>query len=248
MDLALPLVYGFALVLFRSAGLVAAAPVLGTSLVPVRLRLAIALLGALAAFSGGGMPAVPLPDHLVALAGAAIAETIVGLSAALAARLVFEAAGAAGQIAGVSAGLGYGALVDPVGGASTTALGQLFGMGALAFAVAIGLHREAFVWLARSVAAFPPGAPLDVRALAGTVVVHGLAGIALAVRLAFPVLAAVTCGHVALGLLGRIAPQLNLSSIGFSIAIVAGGAALYLVVPPAADAAARAALAALRAS
>ncbi len=242
----LPLVYGFALVLFRSAGLVLALPVIGIGLVPVQIRLAIAFLAAAAAFAGGGMPTAPIPDHLAALAGAAVAESAVGLSAALGARLVFEAAGAAGQVAGLSVGLGYGALVDPVGGASTSALGQLFAMGALGFAVAAGLHHEAFVWLARSVSAFPPGAAIDVRSLAGSVITHALGGIVLAVRLAFPILAAVTCGHLALGLLGRIAPQLNLASIGFSIAILAGGAALYLVLPPAADAAARAALAALR--
>ncbi|WP_373049422.1 flagellar biosynthetic protein FliR [Vulgatibacter sp.] len=241
-----PLLYGFGLVLFRSAGLIAAVPVLGAGTIPVTVRMALALVAAAAAFAGAGMPAVALPDHLVAIAGAAIAETVVGLAAGLAARLVLEAAQAAGQVAGLSVGLGYGALVDPVGGASTTALGQLFAMGALAFAVALGLHREAFAWLTRSAIAFPPGSSIDVRSLAGAVVVHGLAGTALAVRLAFPILAAVTCGHLALGLLGRIAPQLNLASIGFSIAIFAGGAALYLVLPAAADAAARAALVAIR--
>lgn len=246
MELALPPIWGFALVLFRAAGLVVAAPAIGTNLVPPQVRLALAFAAAAAAFAGGGMPAAPLPPHLVLLAGSALAETLVGLSAGLGARLVLEAAGAAGQAAGISAGLGYGALLDPVGGASTTALGQLFAMGALAFAVALGIHREAFAWLARSVAAFPPGGALDLRALAGAVVVHGLAGISLAVRLAFPILAAITCGHLALGLLGRIAPQLNLASVGFSIAIFAGGAAIYLVLPAAADAAARAALAALR--
>ena len=241
-----PVLQGFLLVLFRSAGLIVAAPVVGAGTVPVRVRLALVFVAALAAFAGGGMPAAQLPLTIGSLAGAAVSETFVGLSAALAARLVLEAAQAAGQVAGISMGLGYGAVVDPVSGADTTALGQIFGLGALGFAVALGLHREAFVWLARSVSSFPPGSAADLRSLAGAVVVHGLAGTVLAVRLAFPILAAVICGHLALGLLGRIAPQLNLASMGFTIAILAGGAALYLVLPSAADAAARAALIALR--
>jgi len=48
----------------------------------------------------------------------------------------------------------------------------------------------------------------------------------------FPVLAAVTIGHLSLGLLNRTTPQLGLSNIGFSVALLAGAGALYLVAPP----------------
>jgi len=57
---------------------------------------------------------------------------------------------------------------------------------------------------------------------------------ALSVRLAFPVLAAVTLGHLGLGLINRAAPQFNLSNIGFTVALVAGCGAFYLVAPAAA--------------
>jgi flagellar biosynthesis protein FliR len=55
----------------------------------------------------------------------------------------------------------------------------------------------------------------------------------------------VTFGQVALGVVGRTAPQLNISSVGFSITILAGGAALYMTAPTIAEIAARAASAAL---
>jgi flagellar biosynthetic protein FliR len=45
--------------------------------------------------------------------------------------------------------------------------------------------------------------------------------------------------------IGRTAQQLNLGTVGFSIAILAGGGALYLVAPGAAEMAARAAVAAM---
>jgi flagellar biosynthetic protein FliR len=70
---------------------------------------------------------------------------------------------------------------------------------------------------------------------------------ALGARLAFPMLAAVLLGHVVMGALGRAAPQLSLGTIGFSVAIIAGGGAFYLVAPAAAELAARAAVAALAA-
>jgi flagellar biosynthetic protein FliR len=100
------------------------------------------------------------------------------------------------------------------------------------------------VWLARSVSTWPPGSPVELGPLAQAAVGQALVSVALAVRLAFPVLGAVLLGHGVLGLLTRMAPQLNLSNVGFTIAILAGGLALYLTAPSIAEYAARAAVAA----
>ena len=75
-------------------------------------------------------------------------------------------------------------------------------------------------------------------------VTQAIGAVALAVRMAFPVLVAVFFGHVALGVVGRTAPQLNVNSLGFTVTILAGGAALYLLAPPIAELAARTATAA----
>ena len=65
---------------------------------------------------------------------------------------------------------------------------------------------------------------------------------ALTVRLAFPLLVAITFGHGVMALMGRAAPQVNVSSVGFSVTIVAGGGALYLLTPDLAAVAAQAAI------
>jgi len=240
-----PLLFGFGLVLFRTAGIVVAAPVLSARMVPVRIRAGLAFALALAAFVGAGSPRADLPASLVALMGHALAETAVGLGAGLGARVILDAALAAGQLAGIGMGLGFSALVDPLGGVPSSSLGQLFSMVALGFAVSMGIHREAVVWLARSVHDMPPGSAADFASFASVVIAHCLTSVALAVRLAFPILAVVTIGHVALGLVGRLAPQLNIATLGFSVAILAGGGAIYLVVPTAAEVAARMAVEAL---
>jgi flagellar biosynthetic protein FliR len=87
----------------------------------------------------------------------------------------------------------------------------------------------------------PPGSPISVNELATRVVGQAAGSISLAIRLAFPVLAAVTIGHLSLGLLNRTTPQLGLANIGFSVALLAGVGALYLAAPPAAMMAAEAA-------
>jgi len=242
---AFPFLLGFALILFRALGVVLVAPVLSARMLPAPFRIGIALIAAAAAFAGAGMPSVVLPDSFFSLLGLALGESAVGIAAGLAARLIFEAALAAGQLAGLGMGFGFTALVDPVAGVPSSALGQLFMMSALGFAAAFGLHREAIAWLARSVIAFPPGSGLDGATLASSVISHSLTSVALAVRLAFPILAVVTIGHLALGLVGRLAPQLNMGTLGFSVAILAGGGAVYLVAPPAAELVARMAVEAL---
>jgi flagellar biosynthetic protein FliR len=234
--------FGFALVLFRTLGLFTAAPILGARMVPTRARLALSLVAALAAFTGAGMPTVPPPAQFLALALAVSAETVMGLLAGLAARFVLDAAQAAGQTAGLSMGLGFGALIDPASGAESTEMGQLMGLIALGAAVATGLHREAISWLAASVHTFPPGGDLGLSALLAHGVAQSMTAIGLAVRITYPLLAAVTLGHLTLGAISRAAPTFNLSSVGFSVAILAGGAAIFLVTPPAAQLCAQAAL------
>jgi flagellar biosynthetic protein FliR len=158
---------------------------------------------------------------------------------------VLDAAAAAGSAIGISMGLSVAATYDPVRGAESPAVSQLLSLLALGFAVAGGIHREAVAWLCRSVVDMPPGSPISITDLASRVVGQAAGSISLAIHLAFPVLAAVTIGHLSLGLLNRTTPQLGLANIGFSVALLAGIGALYLAAPPAAMMAAEAARSAL---
>jgi flagellar biosynthetic protein FliR len=236
-----PTLFGFLMVLFRAGALCGAAPLYGMKSLPVRLRLALSVVLAYAAFAGAGFPPLASGMAVGPLVAGAITETIIGLSAGLAARFALDAASAAGQIIATSVGLSFGATVDPVHGAETTAVGELLSMIALGTMLTAGLHRELVGWLCRSVVTIPPGASVAIPRLAAAVVAHGISAVALSVRMAFPVMAAVTFGHVALGAVGRTAPQLNISSVGFSITILAGGGVFYMIAPAVAEMATRAA-------
>jgi flagellar biosynthetic protein FliR len=238
--------YGFALMLVRTTALCSTAPVLGAKVVPARVRLSIAVAVALAVYIGAGAPTVEPPPGLFGLAAAAASESAIGLLAGLASRWLLDAALAAGHAAGLAAGLGFSAVLDPITGADSSAVSQTIFTTAQGFAVALGVHREAIAWLARATVTFPLGTSVDLPSLAVRTVGFGLVSIALSARLAFPVMAAVLLGHAVMGVMGRMAPQLSLRSVGFSIAILAGGWALYLSAPAAAELAARAALEAFR--
>lgn len=242
MELGVATGWAYLLVLFRTSGLLAAAPIFSTSAIPVRVRMAVAALLAFAAFAGTTSVAPAVPESLAGLALAAAQEGLIGVAAGLAARMVFESAMAAGQAAGLTMGLGFASILDPVHGGASSAAGELLSLAALAAAVALGLHREAFAWLCRSTAEMPPGTTVDLAGLGGRVIAAAAGSFALAVRIAYPVLAAVTAGHLALAATSRLAHQLNLQSLGFSVAIIAGGGAFWLIAPAAGELAARAAL------
>jgi flagellar biosynthetic protein FliR len=237
--------WGFALVLLRTAGLLVTVPILGARLVPARIRLALAIILAFVTFTGAGSPLVAPPDDLAGLFLVSVSETALGLLAGLSARFALDAALAAGQLIGISMGVGFAALVDPTSGAESNAPGELLLTLAQLSAIALGFHREAVIWLARSVRQFPPGGQQGLEELGVHAINQAVLGVTLAVRISMPVLAAVVAAYAITGILSRSAPQLSLANVGFSIAILAGGGALYLVVPQAAELVARSTLAAL---
>ena len=245
MESALPLAWGFFLALARTAALIMVAPGLSSKMVPTRVKVGLAAAVALAGFSGAPIHALALPETMFGLVSAVAQETVFGGLAGIGARFILEAAGAAGHVAGLSMGLGYGSLINPDSGASSSVISDLFGTIAFAVAISLGLHREACAWVCRSFTMLPPGSDLPIRALGAQALAHTVFGMALAMRIAFPLLLAVTLGHVGLGLLGKFAQQLNLNTIGFSASIIAGGGALYLFAPQAVDLVAREAVRAL---
>jgi len=87
---------------------------------------------------------------------------------------------------------------------------------------------------------------LDVRELSVHMIRSCTDGAALGLRLGLPFLGAVGLGHAGMGIIGRTTPQISLGSIGFTIAIFCGGAALWYFAPTAAHLAAGAAVATLQ--
>lgn len=234
-----PYYFGFILVLVRCAAVCSVAPLFGTLAVPLRVRVGLALALALAVYNGGGTPSFAAWDRTASLAVAVAQEILIGVGAALAARFAVEALIAAGHAISLEMGIGFSAVVDPIHGTQSTALSEILAFTAVALAIATGFARDVVAWLARSVVATPPGADMNFRELIAAVVGEAARAGSMAIRLAMPVMAGITFGHIAIKIVSRVAPQLNLSNVGFSLAIVAGGFALYLAAPAMAELTAR---------
>ncbi|MGG5886192.1 flagellar biosynthetic protein FliR [Falsiroseomonas sp. HC035] len=197
---------------------------------PLRLGLGLALVALLFPVVAPGLPPVPqeAADALRLLA----TEILIGLWIGGLARLALLAFAMAGQAISALIGLGGLLVVDPGLGLQATALGRALGLLAVVLVMATGLHGVALRALAESYAVLPAGNPFPAGAAAATLAQAGADALALALRLAAPFVIGAIVLNVALGLLARLAPQVQTFFVAVPGQILAGLALLGLLAPP----------------
>ena len=214
--------FGAVLVLARVGCACMMLPVIGEAGAPATIRagFSVALTLLLLPVLLPILPAAPSePLRAAAMVGA---EIVTGLWFGWLARLVLLALPVAGQVIALLTGQSSVLQLDPALGASTAALGRLMSVAAPVLVLASGLYALPLMALAGSYAVIPPGALLPASDTALGVVGAVAAMFALAVRLAGPFLLASFGWHVALALLGRVAPQLQLMSLAAPAQLLLG--------------------------
>jgi len=210
---------GIAVLLVRPGMLVIATPFLGAVSAPPILRVGLTvLIGLLLA------PVVALPSTLpaAALAAVILREVAIGLSIALAIRILVFGAEFAGQLAGYSIGLSIGSLIDPQSGVRNNTLAILYANLVIIIAFAGNVHHRLLTALADSYAAVPVGAGGIDPALGGHIAsMLGLVFV-IGVRIAAPVVIVLLVVELGLGLVGRVAPALNVMMSGAPIRLAVG--------------------------
>lgn len=198
----------------RAGALAATAPVIGDPGVPLRVRL-IAVL-AIGGAVGVNRPGVPL-DELPAVA---VLELAVGALTGLAARFILSRAAVAGQLMGLSLGLGFASQYDVHAGESASAVRSLItAIAGLAFLAGGGL--EAIV---RSVAS--PVHAVQLALLGPMLMREGTAALGHGLALAAPIVLAALVGNLGLAVMNRAAPAVNVFSVALAVVLVLGGLAL----------------------
>ena len=229
---ALPaLAFQVVLLVARLGGAVLLLPGLGEQDVPPSIRLAL-LLALVALLLPGLAPVLPaMPEEVPELLRLILLETAIGLWLGLLARLVALALGQAGQLVALMVGLASPLQTDPILGAQSTASGRLFSLLATTLVLATGLYALPLRALSESYTVLPPGASLALGRTAESVAQAVADSMALALRLAAPLVLAAVLGNFALGLLARVAPQVQVFTIAAPGQIIAGLLLLGLLLP-----------------
>lgn len=216
--------------LARILALVASSPVLGNRQIPVRVKVGFAMLVTFLI-----APTLDFPADIEASSGIGLfillQQIMVGLAMGFAMRLVFTAIEMAGDIMGMQMGLGFASFYDPVNSTNTQVIAQFLGIiAALAF-LSMNGHLYMLATLAESFQAFPISTQMPAAGAMHTLVLWGGSVFSHALRLSLPLIAALLITNLALGILTRSAPQLNIFAIGFPITLVVGFVTLMLTLP-----------------
>jgi flagellar biosynthesis protein FliR len=213
---------------FRVGGMVLIAPVFTSRVLPTSVRTAVLVLLAWllhpVAHASAAGPIAITP-------AAALSETLIGLSIGLGAAMLVGAAEAAGELLAVQMGLSGAASLDPLTQVSVPVLGQFTSLFAITLMLSVDGHLVMLDAVAESLRFLPVGSELNLGAGLSAMVATGSTLFVLGLRFAAPVLAVVLLANVALAVLSRAAPQLNVLSIAFPLQIGLGLFALAAAIP-----------------
>lgn len=207
-----------------------AAPVLSSRAFPMRAKVGLAFLVAFAAqpsIPDQGAVSMLGPDAL----GTVVQQVGIGLAIGFTVRLVFAAFELAGQVVGFQMGLGFAAFFDPSSSAQSSAMGRMYAnLAALLFVVLNG-HLLLIMAVVHSFNAFPVQQNF-LQALA-TMQLHTLGAnlFASAFWISLPVVAMLMFANLALGIVSRVAPQMNIYAIGFPVTLVVGLVGVAATMP-----------------
>lgn len=225
MDLTPVLV--FAIALIRPSLLVVGTPLFGGTFTPPMVR--VGLVVVLGAFMAPliGVPRTFEPGMFPTVV---LREVLIGFALALSVRLLIAGAELGGYLSGFQMGLSYAALIDPQSGVRNNVLAALYGSLAMVVLLLTNGHHELLRALAASYEALPIGGGAIASGLAELVArMFGLM-FTLGVRLAAPLIITLLLVEVALGVMARVAPTLNLMVTAAPVRLLVGWMALALTL------------------
>lgn len=207
--------------LARILAFIASAPLLGSSNIPITVRLGLGiLLTILIAPLLPPLPAVAPGSELSFII--LLQQIIIGVAMGFVMRIIFTAVEMAGEITGLQMGLGFATFFDPQQSSQVQLVGRFYGLFATLLFLAINGHLQIISLLVQSFTSLPIGTTgiADVSLL---LIAEWSAEIfILGLQMALPVLAAMLITNLALGILTRAAPQLNIFAVGFPLTLAIG--------------------------
>jgi flagellar biosynthetic protein FliR len=211
------LLLGFLLAMVRTAAWLVVAPPFNTRMVPITVKVGLAV--ALAVPVAPRVAETAPPPQLAPLVTAVLLQVGVGLALGFVVQLLFAAVQAAGELIDLFAGFTIAATYDPFTNANQAVFGRLYQLLATALLFATGGHLLLVQGLLDSFAAVPSGLP-DLGATSAELVDSLTLFFLSALEIAAPLLGALFLTEVALGLLSKAAPQMNVFTLGFPIKIM----------------------------
>lgn len=221
---------GFLFALLRISVILFLLPFFGGQGLPSPAKAALCLVLTVALWPrltnyGGELPAHPFSLALILLG-----ELLLGLILGLVVRLIFAAVQTGGQIIGFQMGFTMVNAIDPESGTAEAITAHFLYMTAALVFLAVNGHLVLLSGVIRSFDLIPPGRLLISEGLSQNILQLSAGIFVTAIQIAAPVLAALLLVDLALALVSRASPQMNVLVMGFPIKIAVGFAFLVLLL------------------
>ncbi len=215
----------------RVLALFSVAPLLSHRAVPLRLKVALAV--GITAVLVPNLQTPPITDALSGAGLGLLAQNIlIGVMLGFIVRLIFAALELTGELIGLQMGLSFAGFFNPASGMAQNAVGSFMSLLALLMFIAIDGHLMMLHALAESFRLFPlVGGTGELPMTLEQVLRAGADMFSIALTLALPFLGVMLLTNIVLGVLARIAPQLNVFAVGFPLTILVGLATLLALLP-----------------
>ncbi len=225
----------YLLVVARTIGLLASMPLFGERTVPWQTKAGVSMIIGFLLLPLADGQAVPPASSMFALGLAISQELLVGIVIGYLARLLFGAFQFAINALDFQMGLSFIQLVSPGANANLSVLGQLLNTMMLLLFLELDGHHILLRALASTVAAVPLGTSLPSPAMAEGMIDLFSYFIAASFQIALPTVTVLLLIDVAMGVIGKVVPQLNVFLISLPVKIVIGLSVLSMTLPSLSD-------------
>ncbi len=223
----------FFLVFVRINAMVVIAPFFSSGMIPFRLKALMSFLFTLVIFPVLGTGTIEVPSSMGSYYLLVIQEIIIGVLIGFLMTIIFAAFQLAGQFFAVQIGFGMTEVIDPLAQVSIPLIGQLKNLIGILVFLTINGHHFLIDAVYRSFQ-FAPMFSASRGATGGIMkyIVYSFSGMFIvALKISLPVVATIFLVSVSMGILAKVAPQMNIMMLGFPLKIIIAFAVLVLITP-----------------
>jgi len=221
----------FLLVLARVSALLTVAPIFGHRMYLGRAKIGLAIMISFVAFPLVAERGLDVPEALIPYVMMVLAEIVMGMVLGFSVLLLFIGIQFAGQLAGLQMGFGIVNVIDPNSSEQISIIGQFLNIMAILIVLTIDGHHLILQGLLHSFDVVPLGGVELKEEIIEKIIVMTNEVFVIAIKISTPILISLFLISVAMGVLARTVPQMNVFMIGFPVQMGVGLAILMVMMP-----------------
>lgn len=219
----------FLLILVRVSCFVFVAPFFSMRNTPARVRVAMSFFTSLLLYQALTPRLAVTYSSLAGYTVIVLKEALVGLLIGFAANICTSIVNFAGSIADMETGLSMVTLMDPTSRESTSITGVLYQYVLMFMMIATGMYRYLFGALADTFILIPVnGAVFRTDSLVDSMLEFLSDYVLIGFRIVLPIFCSILLLNAVLGVLAKVAPQMNMFAVGIQLKVLVGLSVLFL--------------------